>query len=118
MSKSNITDLSLDDLCGGQFRRQVLAALEEALINCEDPCTTEKARTVTAKLIVTPSPDRRAVQIKTDITSKLAGQAAASSIFYLARRGGVLQVGESVDPNQLTIGESIDAPTQFPGGKR
>lgn len=114
MPKTNISELSLDELCNGQFRRQILAALEEVFLNVEDPSTTEKSRTVSAKLIVTPSPDRRAAAIKVEVQSRLAGAAPVQSIFYLGRRGGQIQIAESVDPNQMTLDDEIGEATPFP----
>jgi len=118
MPRSNISDLSLDELCNGQARRQLLAALEEVLFNCEDPTTNDKARTVMLKLTVTPTPERRSAQIKAEVNSKLAGSDPVASMLYIGRKGGVLQVAEAHDPNQMTIGERLDDPTPFPGGKR
>lgn len=89
----DLTLAELEQLGLGEYFNE---ALQDTLVNIDDPNRDDKAREITIKLKITPTGDRRVADLSYTVSTKLRARDARHA--SLALSGGEAQI--SVDPDR------------------
>lgn len=94
---NNFEKASLSSIGGGLAIKQFDYQLQQAIDNCNDPNTDPAAvRTVTLKVTIKPSADRREALMSFQATSKLAPDIAGIDHLFIANGQGYVQDTEQL----------------------
>ena len=105
-----VKNVSILDLSSGAINERVSVETKKILSNILDPNTIAKEkRVLTVKIELTPTEDRKAVAMKTTITSKLASYAPVETSVNV---GGTMEKPVAVEWNPQVPGQ-----TDFAGGE-
>lgn len=119
MGQAKTQDLTLDTIAGGAIPEQFQAELVEVVKNILDPNTAAKAkRTITVKIVFSPTEQRDAAGVTAEVTKKLAPKSAVGDLAYMGRRGDQV-VATRFDPGQRRLpldGEAPDDESVVPIG--
>lgn len=117
MSPGTTQDLTLDTIAGGAIPERFQVELVEVIKNILDPNTSAKAkRTITVKVVFTPTEQRDAAGVTAEVTKKLAPASAVGDLAYMGRRGDQV-VATRFDPGQRSLpldGKSPDDESVVP----
>lgn len=101
--------ITLESLGGGAAGEKFQDELDRVVENIQDPNTEAKAkRSITIKVIFTPTVDRSMGQLHIEASSKLAATIAFETQAFFGQQDGTY-VAREHNPNQMTLDDAIVA---------